>query len=138
MVGYLVVNIDPVFDGIYDEIKDLLTVYGDGANININTADKTVLMALSDDLTDGDINEINDYRENEENKDELKNIGWYKKAMRTNEDRINPDLITTSSTHFEIISTGLKGDLWKKITGIVERKKEDSQVKFRVLSRKVE
>lgn len=125
-------------DVIYDEIKDFLTVYGEGANININTADKKVLMALSDDLTDGDIAEITKYREEEENKDELNNIGWYKKAMWTNDDRIDPDLITTSSTHFEIISTGLKGDLWKKITGIVERKKEDSQVKFRVISRKVE
>lgn len=125
-------------DAIYDEIKDFLTVYGDKADININTAEKAVLMALSDDLTDGEIGDIVEFREDEENRDELNDTGWYKKAIWTNEDRINPDLITTSSTCFEIVSTGFKGDLWKKIIGIVERKKEDSQVKFRLLSRKVE
>ena len=89
-------------------------------------------------MTDGEIDAILDYREEEEKKEELKDIGWYKKAIWTNEDRIDPDLITTSSIHFEIRSAGLKGDLWKKITGMVERKREDSEVKFRILSRKVE
>ena len=50
-----------------DEIKDFLTVYGDKADININTADKKVIMALSDDLTEGEIGDIEEYREDEEN-----------------------------------------------------------------------
>jgi hypothetical protein len=35
---------------------------------------------------------------------------------------ISGDLITTSSTHFRIVSEGVKDALRKQITGIVERK----------------
>ncbi len=124
-------------DAIYDEIKDFITVYGDDGKININTADKLVFkaLALSDDLTDGELNEIDEYRKNEENEENLRNVGWYKDAIWTNEDRIPPDLITTSSTHFEIISTGSKGDMKKVISGIVKRENNGT---LHVLSRKVE
>jgi general secretion pathway protein K len=122
-------------DVIYDEIKDFLTVYGEDSKININTAQKKVLMALSDDLTDGELNEIDEYRKKEENEDDLHNVGWYKDAIWTNEDRIDPDLITVSSTHFEIISTGSKGAMKKVISGIVKRENNGT---LHVLSRKVE
>jgi type II secretory pathway component PulK len=102
-------------------ISNYLSVYGDG-RININTADPLVLASLSDEIDEERVQEMVAYREDEEN--DLGKIRWYKTALGTNEDIIDPKMITTGSTHFEISSEGFKGTISKRVTGIVERKEK--------------
>ena len=101
-------------------LKDFLTVYGDGSGkININTADKNILMVLSDDLDQEMIDEIIKYRANEDNN--LGNALWYKEALGTNEDIIPASLLTTKSSYFEIISRGLIDTSVKELKAVVKR-----------------
>lgn len=101
-------------------LKDYLTVYGDrSGKININTADRNILMALSDDLEEEMINEIIQYREDGDN--DLSGIGWYKDALGTDEDIISPSLLTTKSSYFEILSTGIKDSAVKELKAVVKR-----------------
>ena len=103
-------------------ISNYLSIYGSGS-ININTADPLVLASLSDEIDEERAQEMVAYREDEEN--DLSKIGWYKTALGTNEDIIDPKVITIGSTHFEIRSEGFKGTISKRVTGIVERKSKE-------------
>lgn len=99
-------------------ISGYLTIYGDG-KININTADAIVLQALSEDLDESLIEELDDYRRNENN--DLSNADWYKTALGTSGDYIDPMLITTKSSYFEITSIGVRETGSKGVRGIVRR-----------------
>lgn len=121
----LVKGITPkLFYGIEDEtgkipgISAYLTIHGDG-KININTADKVVLEALSEELDSTMIEEIVEYRNDDEN--DLSSPNWYKTALVTGEDYIDTTLITTRSSYFEIRSMGVKDSRSKGITAIVRR-----------------
>ncbi len=100
-------------------ISNFLTIHGDG-KININTTDPVVLKALSDDIDYDMVDEMVDYREDEDN--DLNSIEWYKTALGTNETIIDPDLITTKSEYFEIRSKGLDGSRSMEIHVAVKRK----------------
>jgi general secretion pathway protein K len=112
-------------------ISRYLSTYGQG-KININTADPLVLRALSDRIDEELAEEMIAYRMDEDN--DLSDVNWYKEVTGMGDVTIQGDLITTSSTHFEIISEGIKDALRRKITGIVERKAD----KLEILSWKVE
>jgi general secretion pathway protein K len=119
---------------IFSEISKYLTVYGDKeGKINVNTADKYLLKALSEDIHDEEADTMIKYRE-EADIDDLRDEYWYQKALNTQEELIYPDLVTTKSTYFEIKATGSKGGMGKKIRCIVERKEKN----LSVLSWKIE
>jgi len=108
-------------------ISDYISPHGDG-KININTADRLVLSALSDEIKEDPemVENMIKYRNDEDNN--LKEINW--------DDRVgmrgvnyNPGLLTTSSTHFEITSEGFKGAMSKRVTGMVERKEGTLQIR---------
>jgi general secretion pathway protein K len=96
-----------------------LSPQGDG-RININTANPLVLRSLSEHLDQEMVEGIIAYRENEKN--DLSQRGWYKKVPGMSSEVSIDDLITTSSTHFEIRSEGLKDTMRKRLRGMVERK----------------
>ena len=100
-------------------ISMYLTIHGDG-KININTAEPLALKCLSDDIDPEMVAEMVAYREDAEN--DLKDPGWYKKVPGMSHITIDPDLVTTSSTYFEIKAEGVKGAMTKQVKGIVERK----------------
>ena len=111
-----------------------LSPHGDG-KININTAEPLVLRALSDDIDDEMVKDMDDYRMDEDNQESLSNSNWYKEHVPGMSHVTIPDaLLTTSSTYFEITSEGFKGAMAKRATGMVERK----QRTLRVLSWKIE
>ncbi len=112
-------------------ISYFLSPKGDG-KININTAPALVLRALSDRIDQDLAEEMIAYRMDEDN--DLSNANWYKAVPGMGDIIIPADLITTSSTYFEIISEGIKDTLRRRITGIVERNNE----KLKILSWKVE
>ena len=96
-------------------IADYLTIYGDG-NININTADKPVLKALSEDITDEVFEDLDAYRKDENNEDTLKNISWIQSVTG-----ISLSGITVKSTYFEIIAVGKKDRMERTIHSIIKR-----------------
>ncbi len=108
-----------------------LSTQGEG-RININTADPLVLRSLSEHLDQEMVEGIIAYRENEKN--DLSQLGWYKKVRGMSSEVSIDDLITTSSTHFEIRSEGLKDTMIKRVRGLVERKEGN----LRILSWRVE
>ncbi|MCP4682627.1 MAG: general secretion pathway protein GspK [Desulfobacterales bacterium] len=112
-------------------ISDYLTIYGDG-KVNINTADPLVLRALSDDIDKEMADDMAAYRKGR-NRD-LKDPGWYQDVPGMNHVRIDTELISTSSSHFEIESLSSMGDMSKRVRGTVERKKDGS---LKIISWKV-
>jgi general secretion pathway protein K len=111
-------------------ISHYMSTYGEG-KININTADPLVLRALSDRIDEELAEEMVAYRMDEDN--DIANPNWYKEVSGMGDITIAGDLITTSSTHFKIVSEGIKDTLRKRITGIVERKDQ----KLKILSWKI-
>jgi len=101
-------------------LKEYLTVYGDGSGkININTVDRNILMVLSEDLDQEMVDEILEYRGNEDN--DLGTALWYKEALGTNEDIIKPSILTFKSSYFEILSTGIRDTAAKELKAVVKR-----------------
>jgi general secretion pathway protein K len=102
----------------------LTAVPGDG-RININTASREVLAALSEDLESGSemVDEMIEYRNDEKNLDNLKKTDWYKTATTTTtgEDIIDKNLITIKSSYFEIRSRGMRDDRSKMVIGDIKR-----------------
>jgi len=111
-------------------ISNYLSTHGDG-KININTADPLVLMALSDEMSDEMVENMIAYREDEEK--DLSIVNW--------DERIGmggvamPSVLTTSSTYFEITSTGFKEAMAKRVTGMVKRNMGEP---IQILSWKIE
>jgi general secretion pathway protein K len=96
-----------------------LSTHGEG-RININTASPLVLSSLSENLDQEMVEGIIAYREDEKN--DLSDRGWYKKVRGMSSEVSIDDLITTSSTYFEISSEGLKDTMSRRVRGLVERK----------------
>ncbi len=126
-------RIEWITEDIETRLLNDLTIYGD--KININTAGLRVLKSLSDDIYDKEAIEMDTYRMDTDYENTLNNTSWYKAALGIGLDYIIPGIITVSSTHFEIISTGSRGEMEKTITAIVER---DQKGTFIIRSQKLE
>lgn len=101
-------------------IVNLVTPHGRDGKININTADPVVLGALSELMDPGMIDAMLVYREDEDN--DLGNPEWYKSAPGFPGDVvIPPELITTSSTFFEISAEVVHEKIHRKVRGLVAR-----------------
>ena len=105
-------------------ISGYLTICGEG-KININTADTLVLRSLSDQIDQEMVEEMVEYRGDEEN--DLKAPSWYKNVPGMSHVSMD-DLETTSSSHFEIISEGLKETMLRRVIATVERKETTFQI----------
>ena len=99
-------------------ISNYLSTYGDG-KINVNNAHPLILRALSDDMDDGMVEEMVSYREDKES--DLSNPAWYKTLPGMGDVNISDELLTTSSTYFEVTSEGFRDNMAKRISGIVKR-----------------
>ncbi|MFC1838700.1 type II secretion system minor pseudopilin GspK [Thermodesulfobacteriota bacterium] len=101
-------------------LRDLVTVHGDGSGkININTAPPSLIMAIAEDMDGEMIDNIISYREDSEN--DLSEPFWYKDAIGTNEDMIDPSLIGINGDFFTIDSIGLKDNMRRIIRAVVKR-----------------
>ena len=72
--------------------------------ININTAPKMVLRALSDEISAELADRMDEYRRKEGN--DLSSSQWYKQVPGMEDVTIKQELITVKSNYFKIISTG--------------------------------
>jgi len=99
-------------------LRQLLTVYGDG-KININTAPKPVLRALSEDVTADLADRMDEYRRDREH--DLSSALWYQRIRGMGNVNIASRLVTTQSSYFRIVSTGVLGNMTQTVSGIIRR-----------------
>jgi general secretion pathway protein K len=101
-----------------------ITADSDGM-ININTAPKMVLRSLTEDMDSEKADGMDEYRLKEGN--ELSNVLWYKKVPGLENVEIKPELITTKSNYFKIISTGKMKNMTKSLSGVAFKSGPDVQ-----------
>ena len=113
-------------------IAKYLTLHGKG-KININTAPNLILKALSDEITDEMVSNMDEYRRDEEN--DLSKSTWYEDIPGMKSISIKPE-ITIKSNTFRITSTGYLNSISRRVSGVIERHSDDRAV--RILSWKVD
>ena len=117
-------------------LADYLTVNGEDGKININTADPLLIRSMNSQISDELAEELQAFRTDEENEEQLENPSWYSKIASWPGDIVlNDKLITTQSTFFLIRSTGKSDTLFRQVTAVVNRIDKET---IKVLSRKVE
>ena len=99
-------------------IRNFLTVYGESGKININTAPRMVLRALSADMSVEKADAMDEYRRNPLNS--LSDAGWYKKIDVLSGVSLG-DVLSIKSGLFRISSTGILSDMRESVSGVVER-----------------
>lgn len=104
-------------------ISEYLSIFGDG-KININTAPRLVLKALSEDMTDWMVDNMLKYRQDQNN--DLKQLSM--KERTVGEAAVDSTLLTTKSSFFGIRSEGIRYNMARAVTGIVERTKDGIQI----------
>jgi general secretion pathway protein K len=98
-------------------LAQYLTIYGDGY-ININTAPKMVLRALSPNISSDIAGKMDEYRRTGVNN--LSNTLWYQKVPGLEAVTIKASLITTKSSYFKISSSGKLNNMARQISGVVK------------------
>jgi general secretion pathway protein K len=98
-----------------------LTVFGDvsAVKININTAPKPVLRALSAEMTGDAVELLDEYRRDERNN--LADPGWYNQVRGATGLNIPAGLTSVVSDTFRITAVGLQGRMTQRITAVVNR-----------------
>jgi len=100
-------------------LAQYVTIYGTGA-ININTAPKMVLRALSDTISAELADKMDEYRKADGN--DLSSPLWYKKISGLENVLIKPELIeNVKSNYFKIDSTGVSDNMEQTISGVIRR-----------------
>ena len=117
--------IQGVEDDTFNRLKDFLTLYGSGA-VNVNTAPREVLRALSEDWSDAMVDQILTFQKESpfEKKLDLKD------KVIGEEDLYNrvQGLIDVKSSFFSIRSQGEVNGVHKTIRAVVERPSQKSTV----------
>jgi general secretion pathway protein K len=142
----LVKGVTPeLFYGTKDRpgIAPYISVFGEDGKININTADPKypkadpmLLMSLHDHMTKAIAEDMADYRIDAD-EDQLSSSKWYEKAgVPGYIDLSKGGIITTKSSHFQIISIGHFGDVTKSVKAVVKR--DPDKQDFQILSWKIE
>jgi general secretion pathway protein K len=110
-----------------------LTVFGDG-KININTAPKPVLLALTAQMTGAAVEAMDRYRRDEKNS--VADPGWYNGLPEAVGMNIPAGSVTVKSDIFQIRSVGVQGRMTRQITSIVSR--DAGRTKVAILAWRVE
>ncbi len=103
-------------------LAQYLTVYGDDGKININTVDPVLLQAMALQMTEEVAKSIVDYREQEDNKEKLSSINWYRDVPFLPGDlTLSANIITVKSSYFMITALGEFNSLTQQRVAIVHR-----------------
>jgi general secretion pathway protein K len=114
-----------IFNGTKEKsgLAGFVTADSDG-QININTASKMVLRALSTGISAELADRMDEYRRKEGN--DLSSPQWYKQVPGMAGVTINPALITVKSNYFKIISVGKMKNMEQSLSGVVKRSGQKS------------
>ncbi len=109
-------------DEEHQGLASLITVQVTDGTININTANPILIRAFHEEMTKELVETIGDFREDEENKELLSNKLWYTTIPSfPGYIQIEKDIISTQSSHFEIITRVQQNDVKKSIKATVKR-----------------
>ena len=116
-----------IFNGTKEKsaLAGYVTVDSDGV-ININTAPKMVLRALSAKISAELADKVDEYRRKEGN--DLSSPQWYKQVPGMENVNISPELITVKSNYFKIISVGKMKNMAQSLSGVVKRSGQTVQI----------
>ncbi len=103
--------------GVLDAIGQYVTPYNPDGLVNINTAHKTVLMSLSDEMTEPMADEIIRHRKETPFKDrsDIMKVPGFQRAGFGLQDRI-----TTTSNAYRVISKARAGDVIREVEAVIE------------------
>jgi general secretion pathway protein K len=117
-------------------LADFLTVYTSDGKINVNTAPPLLIQSLEPLISEELVAKLDTYRKDKDNEDSLGRPDWYQNISGWPGDIVlNPVMVTTKSSYFEVIATGISDTLSRKMVADVERKSPDE---INVLVRKIE
>ncbi len=117
-------------------LADYLTVTGDNGKVNINTAPLLVIKSMDSLLSDDLLEKLAEYRSEKTNEENLANAGWYREVEGWPGDIVlNENVLTVSSSNFEIVSTGEFDTLSRSVLVFVERSSESG---IKLLEKKME
>ena len=118
---------EEIFNGTKEKpaLAGCVTADSDGV-ININTAPKMVLRALSDEISAELADKMDEYRRKEGN--DLSSPQWYKQVPGMENVTIKPELITVKSNYFKIISVGKMKNMAQSLSGVVKRTGQTVQI----------
>ncbi len=103
-------------------LADYLTVYRKDGKINLNTAPSLIIKNLDPLMNDQLVEKIDKYRRDKNNKEHLKDPNWYRSIGGWPGDIVlNQTILTTKSTFFMIIATGVFDTLSRRLVANVER-----------------
>jgi general secretion pathway protein K len=103
-------------------LADYLTVYSKDGKINLNTAAPFLIKNLDALITDELVGKFDEYRKDKDNQENLSQPGWYSNISGWPGDiMLNDKVLTTKSTFFMIISTGVLDSLSRRLVVDVER-----------------
>jgi general secretion pathway protein K len=106
-------------------LAQYVTVDSDGV-ININTAPKMVLRALSPDITVELADKMDEYRRKDGN--DLSNTTWFLGMAGVTIKQEVKDMIAVKSNYFKIISTGKMKNMEQSLSGVVKRSGKSVQI----------
>jgi general secretion pathway protein K len=95
-----------------------LRVFGDGT-ININTAPKAVLRAMSAQMTDEAVEALDEYRRNDKNP--VSDPGWYGRVPEVTGLNIPSGIITVKTDTFRIKAEAMQGRMTRQVVAVVKR-----------------
>lgn len=101
-------------------LRDLVTVHGTEGTININTAPKAVLKALSSAMSDDLADQLIAFREDEKNRDQLGNSMWYTNVL-PGDVVIENGLLVTGSSFYRITARAENNGIEKTLSATVQK-----------------
>jgi len=117
-------------------LADYLTVYGDNGKVNFNTAPLLIVKSFDPFISDDLLEKFDEYRRDEDNKESLTNLDWYKLVNGWPGDMtINAQLLATTSNYFQIIAIGEFDTLSRSVEAVVQRSNESG---VKLLGKKTE
>lgn len=108
-------------------LADFVTVYGDDGKLNINTANSIVIRAFDPLISEELVEDFHAFRTDEQNKDQLSQITWYKNIGGWPGDVVlNDNLINVKSIFFKIKAVAKLDEITVQIAADVERSGKDA------------
>lgn len=119
-------------------LSHYITVHGSDGKVNINSADPLLLEALNTGISEELAEGMVEFRNLEENKDNLKVADWYLMVPDWPGDLVIDDkMLTVMSRYFKIKATATLNSLTRKLDALVYRD-ENQKKTITLLARKVE
>ena len=115
-------------------LKDLVTVHGNDGSININTAPRPLLQAMSPAMNAEFAEDLIAFRSAETNRDQLASSNWFSGVL-PGDVVFTPALVRTTSEYFQITVQATDNRLSRLLTADVHRSPDNTVV---MIARKME